>query len=227
MRSISVAPAPERTLAREQPPTLVQRTVRRVDEVLRKAVSPPFRAARQGAAHVGAQRRDEGAVLVGAPEVHALELLVDRGEQHRPRQLGEQQSRPGCEHAQPRPGAVLYVQGQTHPCAVVPRDIAALHAESVIGCCGGIPMAPLAVRNDPKIPRARGPCGKPTRRSLKLLTPLNAEPSEATSGPGRFQRSPSAGDHTVCTCRSACGQADLMPFENGAELRKDLYGGQC
>ncbi|GHB32338.1 hypothetical protein GCM10010346_64600 [Streptomyces chryseus] len=29
--------------------------------------------------------------------------------------------------------AVLYVQGQAHPCAVVPRDITALHAKSVDG----------------------------------------------------------------------------------------------
>ncbi|MFE9446301.1 hypothetical protein ACFYO2_47130 [Streptomyces sp. NPDC006602] len=108
MRSISVAPAPpargrrwparegaaarrcggprgeaERTLGREQPPALVQRAVWRVDEVLRKAVSPPFRAARQDAPDIGAQRRDEGALLVGAPEVHAQEVLVDSGEQRR------------------------------------------------------------------------------------------------------------------------------------------------
>lgn len=41
--------------------------------------------------------------------------------------------RTGSEHAQPRLVAVLYVQGQAHPRAVVPRDIAALHAESVDG----------------------------------------------------------------------------------------------
>ncbi|MEU2243810.1 hypothetical protein ABZ572_30870 [Streptomyces sp. NPDC018338] len=134
MRGVGVAPTPERSVARKQPPALMQRAGRRVDEVSGKAVSPPFRAACQGAPGIGAQRRDEGAELIGAPEVHALELLAGNGEQHRPRQLENQQPRAGGEHAQPRLVTVVHVQGQAHPRAVVPRDIAALHAESVDSC---------------------------------------------------------------------------------------------
>jgi hypothetical protein len=76
------------------------------------------------------------AVFVGTPEVHALQGLFDNGEQHGPRHPGDQQPRPGTENAQLRLVAVLYVQGQAHPCAVVPRDITALHAGSVDGGCG-------------------------------------------------------------------------------------------
>lgn len=34
------------------------------------------------------------------------------------------------------------------------------------------------------------------------------------------------GSRAGCACRSACGQADLVAFEYGAQLREDLNGGQ-
>ncbi|MFG2350381.1 hypothetical protein [Streptomyces phaeochromogenes] len=80
--------------------------------VLREAVRPPFHAARQGACHIDTRRRDQGAVRVGAAEIHAPELLFDNSKQHGPRQLGDQQSRPGTEHTQFRLLSVLHVQGQ-------------------------------------------------------------------------------------------------------------------
>jgi hypothetical protein len=74
---------------------------------------------------------------VGASPDDVARLLQARV----PRQPGDQQSRPGTENAQLRLMAVLYVQGQAHPRAVVPRDIAALHAKSVDGGCGAPPWS--------------------------------------------------------------------------------------
>ncbi|WP_329273548.1 hypothetical protein [Streptomyces sp. NBC_01451] len=136
-------------------------------------MGPPFRAARQRTARIGTQGRDEGAVRIGAPEVHALVLLIDDGEQHGLRHLGDQQLRTGSEHAQPRLVAVLHVQGQARPRAVVPRDIPAVHAESVDGCCGD-PEGILSVRHDPHPRQAGEPGRRHARCSSKFLTPLSA-----------------------------------------------------
>jgi hypothetical protein len=52
--------------------------------------------------------------------------------------------------------AVLNVQNQAHPCAVVPPDIAALHVKRVDGGYAA-PTVPLVGRLDPHTPQVAGP----------------------------------------------------------------------
>lgn len=89
--------------------------------------------------------------------------------------------RTGGEHAQPWLAAVVYVQGQTRPRAVDPRDVAALHAESVDGCCGNLDGI-LSVGKKPRSLRA-GEVAKDARGACRRFP----RPTEAAIGPGRFR----------------------------------------